>query len=207
MTDSTLKEIVRRAVSDSAFRTQLRKDPTKALAGISLTADERSALASGDPTRLTALGVDQRMSKAFVVGATDGSSRVVINDPDNVGSAALINDEASGALPASSWDANLRANEGVIGDPTSAAGTTGLSTWDVNLRTNEANIDSGDASQTSAFESTGTGASSWDAHLAVNEGNIDTGAQVDPLGATEQMSDTMAPSPDTTPSDAQLNEY
>ena len=43
MTETVLGEIVRRAVSDAAFRGQLRSDPAKALAGITLTARERTA--------------------------------------------------------------------------------------------------------------------------------------------------------------------
>src|SRR5258706_1951034 len=82
MTESTLKEIVRRAVSDAAFRGQLRTDPVKALAGIGLSADERSALAAGDPTQLTSLGVDQRMSKAYSAGLFSEASKGVGGDPD-----------------------------------------------------------------------------------------------------------------------------
>src|SRR5207245_67275 len=44
-------------------------DPTGALRGYDLSKDEFSAIRSGDPARLNALGVEQRMSKAFVLGS------------------------------------------------------------------------------------------------------------------------------------------
>ncbi len=68
MTKTTLGQVIQRAIGDPAFRRQLKSDPKSALRGTDLTAAETAALTSGDPTRLSALGVDQRMSKAFAVG-------------------------------------------------------------------------------------------------------------------------------------------
>ncbi len=80
MTETVLKEIVHRAVRDSSYRAQLQSDPAGALAGFSLTAAERAAITTGDPTRLTALGIDQRMSKAFAAGVLGDASKVIIVD-------------------------------------------------------------------------------------------------------------------------------
>ena len=68
MSRSTVNQVVQRAIGDAAFRRQLQRDPQNALSGFDLSDDERAAITSGDPTRLTALGVDQRMSKAFGLG-------------------------------------------------------------------------------------------------------------------------------------------
>src|SRR6266852_1539010 len=65
MSSSTLGKVIQRAISDAAFRGQLQTNPGAALRGFDLTADETEALRSGDPGRLTALGIDQRISKAF----------------------------------------------------------------------------------------------------------------------------------------------
>ncbi|OLE77822.1 MAG: hypothetical protein AUG02_00425 [Chloroflexi bacterium 13_1_20CM_2_70_9] len=68
-----LNDVVQRAISDAAFRSQLRSDPAKALRGFSLSPEETQALTSGDPAKLVALGIDQRMSKVFVTGGASGA--------------------------------------------------------------------------------------------------------------------------------------
>src|SRR5438128_5969385 len=68
-----LNDVVQRAISDAAFRSQLRSDPAKALRGFSLSPEETRALTSGDPAKLVALGIDQRMSKVFVTGGASGA--------------------------------------------------------------------------------------------------------------------------------------
>src|SRR5437667_320705 len=68
-----LNDVVQRAISDAAFRSQLRSDPAKALRGFSLSPEETRALTSGDPAKLVALGIDQRMSKVFVTGGATGT--------------------------------------------------------------------------------------------------------------------------------------
>ena len=100
MTETVLREIVHRAVRDGSYRAQLQRDPAAALAGYALGADERSALISGDPARLTALGVDQRMSKAFTVGLTSEASKVIALDA-GVGGMAL--DEAAQTVRSFNW--------------------------------------------------------------------------------------------------------
>src|SRR5213594_4000893 len=68
MSKEALAKVVQRAISDAAFRRQLNSDPTGALRGFDLSADEASALRTGDAGRLSSLGVDQRMSKSFALG-------------------------------------------------------------------------------------------------------------------------------------------
>lgn len=67
MTRQVLEQIVNRAISDASFRQQLRTNPGAALREYKLSKDEVGALTSGDPTRLSALGVDQRMSRLFAI--------------------------------------------------------------------------------------------------------------------------------------------
>ena len=68
MSKGNLGQVVKRAISDAAFRRQLQSDPEGALKGFDLSSDERAALRSGDASKLTSLGIDQRMSKTFVMG-------------------------------------------------------------------------------------------------------------------------------------------
>src|SRR5437870_11203283 len=68
MSKEALAKGVQRAVSDAAFRRQLNSDPSGALRGFDLSADEASALRTGDAGRLSSLGVDQRMSKSYALG-------------------------------------------------------------------------------------------------------------------------------------------
>ncbi len=116
MSKDALAKIVQRAISDGAFRRQLSSDPGTALRGFDLSADEASAIKSGDPGRLSALGVDIRMSKAFVLSSDQspmsGGNEVLSNDQGmsytgatttvdqgSAGSSALISGDASDSDP------------------------------------------------------------------------------------------------------------
>ena len=44
---SRINDVVQRAISDGAFRAQLRSDPARALRGFSLSPDETQALTGG----------------------------------------------------------------------------------------------------------------------------------------------------------------
>ena len=68
MSKGTLGQVVKRAISDAGFRRQLQSDPEGALKGFDLSSDERAALRSGDASKLSSMGIDQRMSKAFAMG-------------------------------------------------------------------------------------------------------------------------------------------
>src|SRR5438045_3493178 len=121
MSKEALAKVVQRSISDAAFRRQLATDPTGALRGYDISADEKSALRSGDSARLSAFGVDQRMSKAFTLG-----------DPSTVGasvnsahSSDLNAGTASGALTAS--DAATAAGGSISNSETISSGGAGSS--------------------------------------------------------------------------------
>jgi hypothetical protein len=79
VSNEAVTKVVQRAISDGAFRRQLSSDPTTALRGFDLSAAEAAAIRSGDAGRLSAFGVDLRMSKAFLLGANDGTASTVSN--------------------------------------------------------------------------------------------------------------------------------
>ena len=229
VTETVIRQIVRRAVSDAAFRGQLRTDPAKALAGISLTAEERSALTTGDPARLTALGVDQRMSKAFSSGLFSEASRTVIGDPDLMSSGTLTDEATAGersgiagdpAVAAAAAfespahtaaDYQLKMTEGNIDTSAASADATYGSAADYQLQMTEGRIDGSAASADATY------GSAADHQLLVTEGNIDTSSAFEPsftstsdhlLQVTEGNIDTGAvvdPSIDA-PTDVQINE-
>jgi hypothetical protein len=93
VSNEAVKRVVQRAISDGAFRRQLSTDPTTALRGFDLNAAEAAAIRSGDAGRLSAFGVDLRMSKAFNLGGNDGTassvSNVVASDLSARGSGVL----------------------------------------------------------------------------------------------------------------------
>lgn len=126
MTETILKEIVHRAVRDGSYRAQLQSDPAGALAGFSLTAEERSAITSGDPTRLMALGIDQRMSKAFGAGVLGDASKVIVIDAGAGGGSVI--DEATGSVMQPVWriERDLDTVGAAALDPSAQFDATGL---------------------------------------------------------------------------------
>jgi hypothetical protein len=58
-------ELMERAFSDEAFAARLTDEHEKVLDEYDLTAEEKEALLSLDESRVAALGVDERVSKAF----------------------------------------------------------------------------------------------------------------------------------------------
>jgi hypothetical protein len=77
MSKEAIAKVVQRAISDGAFRRQLSTDPATALRGFDLTADETAAIRSGDAGRLTAMGVELRMSKAFTLASDQATGDAV----------------------------------------------------------------------------------------------------------------------------------
>jgi hypothetical protein len=121
MSKGAVSQVIQRAIGDAAFRRQLQGDPKKALAGFDLTTDERSAITSGDPGRLTALGVDQRMSKAFNLSGISAASKSAVSpDLTGAGASAFVDEGGSAGRTTSAIDtggasantANLRRIEG-----------------------------------------------------------------------------------------------
>jgi hypothetical protein len=58
-----LQQVITRAVADPSFRTRLATGADSALAGYDLSPEERGILLGGDPTALSGLGLDQRVTK------------------------------------------------------------------------------------------------------------------------------------------------
>jgi hypothetical protein len=92
MSKEALAKVVQRAISDAAFRRQLNSDPAGALRGFDLSADEASALRTGDAGRLSTLGVDQRMSKSFALGGGLASTRLSASDLTPGGGPSAVDD-------------------------------------------------------------------------------------------------------------------
>ncbi len=65
MSKQALTQVVERASEDALFRQQLASNPENTLANYDLTPDERAALLSNDPKRLSDLGVDARITKSY----------------------------------------------------------------------------------------------------------------------------------------------
>jgi hypothetical protein len=117
MSKEALAKVVQRAISDAGFRRQLSSDPAGALRGFDLTADERSAIRTGDVGRLSTLGVDQRMSKLFSLGALAATQSSV---SDLTPGAATMIDDASGVGSRTSMDGASSAGSqtSIPADPT-----------------------------------------------------------------------------------------
>ena len=114
MASKNLGTVIQRAISDGAFRRQLQSDPAAALRGFNLSPDEIAAVRSGDSSKLMSLGVDQRMSKAFTIGAqsSQATRSALTGDVSGTTSNVLGSDNTTGA------------REGIVGDPTTGARTT-----------------------------------------------------------------------------------
>ena len=95
MTREALAKVVQFAIGDASFRRQLSSDTTGALRGFDLSTDEVSALRSGDAGRLSTLGVDQRMSRAFAIGGMAAATRMAQSDLA-AGAPTAFDDGASG---------------------------------------------------------------------------------------------------------------
>ncbi len=169
MSKEALAKVVQRAISDAGFRRQLSTDPAGALRGFGLTADESAAIRSGDPSRLSALGVDQRMSKAFALGGvaatkaadidiSGGGPTLISSGTDAVlGSADVDGGNASSnALVTgdNTSDSNALIDPGVVEGHTVLVGYTGTGTI---IPSNPADVASADASDGNVLTSADAG--------------------------------------------------
>jgi len=111
MASKNLGTVIQRAISDGAFRRQLQSDPAAALRGFNLSPEEIAAVRSGDSSRLMSLGVDQRMSKAFTIGAQSSQAT----------RSALTGDVSGNTSNVLGGDNTTGAREGIVGDPTTGA--------------------------------------------------------------------------------------
>lgn len=121
MSKGTLGQVVKRALSDAGFRRQLQSDPEGALKGFDLTSDERAALRTGDASKLTSLGVDQRMSKTFAMGEAAAVSKWGTGNDLSMGATIPDGGEplVSDALISG---AGGRASDALIGEASGAKG-------------------------------------------------------------------------------------
>ena len=138
-----LTTVIQRALTDPTFRRSLVMDPT-ALGAFDLTDSEAAALRSGDPSRLTAFGIDQRMSKIFMVDPGSAGASVTAgigNEPRDVepywvgGSSEAVtagNGTDEGQLIPGSWTEDTTdavtggaGNEPRDVEPTDISGTLG----------------------------------------------------------------------------------
>jgi hypothetical protein len=142
MSREALTTVVQRSISDPAFRRQLATDPTIALGAYDLTADEFSALRSRDSGRLTALGVDLRMSKVFTLDpGVLGSGSITSVEPRDV-APVWIGDYAQISTGVQSPDAidrnlalsDLSAHSGAVQSPDAIERNLSLSTGSVEPR-------------------------------------------------------------------------
>jgi hypothetical protein len=95
MSKEALAKVVQLAIGDASFRRQLSSDTAGALRGFDLSTDEVSALRAGDAGRLSTLGVDQRMSRAFANGGMAAATRMAQSDL-TAGAPTAFDDGASG---------------------------------------------------------------------------------------------------------------
>jgi hypothetical protein len=131
MSKEAITKVVQRAISDAGFRRQLSTDPSGALRGFDLSADEAAALRAGDAGKLSALGVDQRMSKAFALGGAaaaatrPGGTDLNASGLNAGGANALSNADATGAAGSmrSALVSSNDANSAMIDDGASGART------------------------------------------------------------------------------------
>jgi hypothetical protein len=93
-----LERVIQRAISDAAFRRQLQSNPEAAVRGLNLTQAEVAALRSGDASKLTSLGIDQRMSKTFTFGGDSLASRSSIGGDLTSGAGMSLADRSAGGV-------------------------------------------------------------------------------------------------------------
>jgi len=208
---SRINDVVQRAISDGAFRAQLRSDPARALRGFSLSPEETQALTGGDPAKLVSLGVDQRMSKLFFV--FDGTSHAFTTSGGDVSGAAHgALTSTGGAIAGAHSGTQARGDPDylVSGQDAGAALISGGDEAHASLQPGRA-VGSGEDllvttsgnDDTSAFISSDEAhaalqpnravggdpdyvpaSGNADASLSTGENQIDTGAQVDSTDAT-----------------------
>ena len=68
MPSAAFQELIERVITDEAFSARLEKEHEAALKEYDLTDDERQALLSGNQEALSALGLDERVSKKYYRG-------------------------------------------------------------------------------------------------------------------------------------------
>ena len=198
MSKDSLGQVVKRAIGDAAFRRQLQSDPEGALKGFDLTSDERAALRSGDPAKLGGFGIDQRMSKAFTLGAgAAGASRVTtsgdlsdssaarsafIDQGTGGGGGALVGDSASGG-------------RAVIGD-SAGGGRSALESTGTQGREGTAYITADEAGRDASPASLAASDSAANTAFMTSD-EMGSGVTIAPSGDGDQAGDLLQPDAST----------
>ena len=168
MTREAVIKVVQRAVSDGAFRTQLSRDAATALRGFDLTPAEVSAIRSGDSGRISALGVDLRMSKVFTLAGTDGRADSVLTTGTDSSLTSGVNSSLTSGADAA------------IQSGTDSSLTAGANTSVNSVDTIDAGS-MGSAAQTG--ESAGTQVVQWDGNDDAPLGTVIPGEPAHAFGA------------------------
>ncbi len=170
MSKEALAKVVQRAISDGAFRRQLSSDSATALRGFDLSADETAAIRSGDSGRLSSLGVDLRMSKAFVISgdqATGDAMRPVLSNDLGASFTGASSSAGQGAAGSSALSGgNASAASSALTGGNAAAGSSALSGGDASAASSA--LSGGNASAASSAMSGGNASA---ASSALTSGN------------------------------------
>src|SRR3989442_5408012 len=122
MSSKNLEKVIQRAISDAAFRRLLQSNPEAALRGFKLTTEEVTAIRASDAGRLMALGIDQRMSKAFTIFDANMANRSSV-DGLSIGGSAISDQGVSRLAGAEVGDpANVTRGASIDIDQTQRAG-------------------------------------------------------------------------------------
>ena len=124
MSREALAKVIQRSISDGAFRRQLATDPTGALRGYDLSSDELTAIKSGDATRLTALGVEQRMSKAFTLPTDASASSAAVSSDLGASYSGAVATGTGATISGAFADPGSSAAQGSIMDPATGGAVT-----------------------------------------------------------------------------------
>ena len=160
MSKEALAKVVQRAISDGAFRRQLSSDPATALRGFDLSADESAAIRSGDSGRLSSLGVDLRMSKAFTISgdqATGDAIRPVLSNDLGASFTGASSSAGQGAAGSSALSGgNASAASSALSGGNASAASSALSSGNASGASSA--LSSGNAGDNDPLISAGTNA-------------------------------------------------
>ena len=175
MSKEALAKVVQRAISDGAFRRQLSSDPATALRGFDLSADESAAIRSGDSGRLSSLGVDLRMSKAFTISgdqATGDAIRPVLSNDLGASFTGASSSAGQGAAGSSALSGgNASAASSALSGGNASAASSALSSGNASGASSA--LSGGNASTASSALSSGNASGASSALSSGNAGDND----------------------------------
>jgi hypothetical protein len=135
VTREAVVKVVQRAISDGSFRSQLSRDAATALRGFDLTPAEVAAIKSGDSGRISSMGVDLRMSKAFSLASADGRADGVLTTGTDSSLSASVNSGTNSSLTGgdSAFASTVNSGNSVNSSLTSGADASGASSVNSSL--------------------------------------------------------------------------